>query len=229
MPNQSFWSTLPGILTALAGVIAALATLVGALTSSGLIKRKPSVPAASASEPAATKPAAAAATPKITALRSAPAVLSDAQLDAMLGRLGFFDKVRNAAAAGIVHRYEPQVVGSDQVIVDRATGLMWQKGGSDRAMTADGDYVDRLNRERFAGFTDWRMPTAEEAMSLMEPQAAGDGPHIAPVFQRGINFIWTADRRPDGRGWLLYFYDGTIAAEPLTFNGWLRAVRTIAE
>jgi len=65
---------------------------------------------------------------------------------------------------------------------------MWQKGGSSGLMTFTDakQYAHRINSEKFAGFNDWRLPTVEEAMSLMEPQAY-DGPHINPKFQRGIN------------------------------------------
>jgi hypothetical protein len=85
-------------------------------------------------------------------------------------------------------------------------------------------YVGGLNAERFAGFGNWRLPTLEEAMSLMEPQAF-DGVHFTPVFRRSQSFIWTGDRVTNGRSWVLYFHDGTLGAENPNFNAWVRAVR----
>ncbi|MCB9501891.1 MAG: DUF1566 domain-containing protein [Deferribacteres bacterium] len=31
-------------------------------------------------------------------------------------------------------------------------------------------YIDSLNKANFAGYSDWRLPTLEEAMTLMEPE-----------------------------------------------------------
>ena len=55
-------------------------------------------------------------------------------------------------------------------MTDAATGLMWQKEGSDESVTWVGtkEYAESLNREHFAGYADWRIPTAEELASLLE-------------------------------------------------------------
>ena len=78
-------------------------------------------------------------------------------------------------------------------------------------------YNNRLNAEKFAGFNNWRLPTLEEAMLLMEAEMS-DRVHIDEVFERGINFIWTSGRANYGRIWVLYFYDGEIGFEPGGFN-----------
>lgn len=229
MPKEekSFWSSVPGILTAFGGVIAAIASLIGALYSAGIVggpRGQSSETALARSEPVKPPPGEA------IALRSAPAIVSDAQLDALLGTRGFYEKARNPGGAGVAHRYETRVVGDASVVVDHATRLMWQKGGSQPMTPSDtGGYIASLNTRRFAGFDDWRLPTAEEAMSLMEPRPADDGLHLATAFQRGVNFIWAGDKRPDGRAWVVYFFDGIIQPEQPTFNAWVRAVRTFAE
>jgi hypothetical protein len=158
--------------------------------------------------------------------RSVAATLSNDKINSMLVKHGFYDKIRNASGKGIVHKYEPQAIADAVVVLDHATDLMWQKGGSEDPMTlADAEnYISRLNAERFAGFSDWHLPTLEEAMSLMEPQAYNEL-YIAQVFQMGVTFIWTVDRTTDGRGWVLYFYDGILTPENVNFNAWVRAVR----
>jgi TIR domain/Protein of unknown function (DUF1566) len=158
---------------------------------------------------------------QIKHLRSVAAAFSSDTVNAMLVKHGFYDRIRNASGKGIAHQY----VDDAEVVIDHATGLMWQKAGSNTINLADAtNYINRLNAEKFAGFSDWRLPTLDEAMSLMEPQAY-DQFHIDPVFERGVNFIWTADRTPDGHGWVVYFYDGILAAEKAKFNAWTRAVR----
>jgi uncharacterized protein DUF1566/TIR domain-containing protein len=163
-------------------------------------------------------------------LRSAPTVLSDKELATALVTHSFYDKRMNPAGKGVTHDYAPLVVGDAVVLIDRATGLMWQRDGSERAVTFSSaeESVRRMNVEKVAGFTDWRLPTMEEVGSLMEPQAH-DELHISPAFRRGVNFIWTADRHPNERIWMAYFVDAQFACEKPDFNAWVRAVRSNVE
>ena len=155
--------------------------------------------------------------------------LSSKEVFSIIVKHDFYDKRLNPSGKGIEHKYKTKVIGDAVVVMDHTTNLMWQKGGSERQINFDKaeDYIKRLNTERFAGFSDWRLPTMEEAMSLMEPKAY-DEFHISPVFQSGVNFIWTAGRKPDGRYLMIYFYDGILATESPQFNAWVRAVRLIA-
>jgi hypothetical protein len=166
------------------------------------------------------------------ALRGAAATLTDAQIDAMLTRLNFYEADRNPSGAGIAHRYEPRVIGDAVVVVDRATGLMWQKGQSDDGMgMADADaYIARLNAQKYGGFTDWRLPTLEEAMTLVEPKLSG-GLHIAPQFKPEAIRIWTSDREANGPNrYEIGLTDGVIFSAPpdsatTIVTVWVRAVR----
>ena len=56
------------------------------------------------------------------------------------------------------------------VVVDTINGLMWQQSGSDTIMKFEEveGYIRRLNEQTFAGFSAWRLPTLEEAMSLTQ-------------------------------------------------------------
>lgn len=242
--GSSFWTTIPGILTALAGVLAAVGSLVATFNKAGLLGRRgrgdgaaaagdesgkgsgktldASGPSGSGATPASEGPAAAP-----TAVRSAPAVLSSGKVGAMLVRLDYFEKRRNPAGKGVTHLYSARVIGEAVVVDDGATGLTWAKEASPRPLTLEKaqTYLDDLNGRRFAGYTDWRLPTAEEAMSLMEPRPSDDF-YLAAPFSRSGNFIWTADRPPEGGGWVVYFYDAVLAVESEAFNAWVRAVRS---
>lgn len=70
-------------------------------------------------------------------------------------------------------------------VVERRTGLMWQRN-VDLPSADLGDaltHIEKLNRQRFAGFDDWRIPTLEEAATLLEPRRS-DAAHLYldPVF-----------------------------------------------
>ena len=84
-----------------------------------------------------------------------------------------YDKSLYWMGKGINHLYELQEINGDKIVIDHATGLTWQQSGSSEQITYQStpNYINRLNRERFANFDDWRLPTLEEAMSLVEVKA----------------------------------------------------------
>ena len=99
MSRPSFWSTVPGILTALAGLLTAAGSLAGALYSAGIIGRKRDAPTAAETpaipESTVAKPTSTATPAPVTRLRREPATLSGGAIDAMLLNHGFYDKARN--------------------------------------------------------------------------------------------------------------------------------------
>lgn len=125
------------------------------------------------------------------------------------------------------------VNNGDGTVLDRATGLMWQQGGSDRCMSYDRaqSYVKQLNRERYAGYGDWRLPTVPELMSLLEPEKMNGELSIDPVFSGNQKWCWSADLEPGcgpwGAAWIV-FYKGCKVYELCQdiAAGYVRAVRT---
>ncbi len=104
-----------------------------------------------------------------------------------------------------------------EVIVDHATGLMWQKFGSPHSMSyADAqEYIKQLNRERFAGYNDWRLPTVEELLSLIEEKKQSNELYIDPIFERKQSWCWSADKRRSNNGspestWYVHFDFGNV-------------------
>ena len=223
MAEESIWSSLPTVLTAIGGVLTAAATLVGALYSAGIIgKTRPS-----AAEPRADKEATRGS-PAVTA-RCVPGVLSTDQVKVTLVRRGIYDARWNASAVPQSSSYEAQVVGDALVVADRARGLLWERSGSPRPLTFEDaeEYVLRLRSRVFAGFADWRLPTLEEAGALLTPELHG-GLHLEPAFEKSAPFVWTHDRHPGDRIWMVYFLEGLIDSERPSFHAWVRAVRSAA-
>ena len=56
----------------------------------------------------------------------------------------------------------------DGTILDVTTNLLWEQGRSPYPGTWNEaqDYVNSLNRKTFTGFSDWRLSTVNELMSL---------------------------------------------------------------
>ncbi len=171
------------------------------------------------------KPAPRSGRPK---LRSKP--LQDFSEDAvkeMLGDRGFFDSDWNGAGKGVAHAYEINDRDGDKVVTDSDTGLMWQQSGSAKSMSFESakKYVQGLNKNKHAGFNDWRLPTLEEAMSLMEPKKNEAGLYIDPKFDSNQEWIWTADKKSASRAWAVYFDYGLCSHLPVDIDTFVRAVR----
>ena len=140
---------------------------------------------------------------------------SKASVKDMLERHNFFCKeygwskgYSNPSGSGFHNKFEEQEDG--EVIYDHASGLMWQKSGSYKCMDYDKAkaYVDQLNHNRFAGYDNWRLPTLEEAMSLMEPTENNDRLYINSVFDKNQAWIWTSDLYNVWSGWVVDFSSG---------------------
>ncbi|MBN1930744.1 MAG: DUF1566 domain-containing protein [Desulfobacterales bacterium] len=138
--------------------------------------------------------------------------LAESDAKQMVKKNEFYDSDWNSSGKGIEHLYyEPTSIYKDKVVCDFATGLMWQQNGSTKGYW-DGEYVRKLNNMKFAGYNDWRLPTLEEAMSLMEPKKHGNL-YIDPVFDSKHRRIWTSDQSaaaPEGKigSWVVFFDAG---------------------
>lgn len=143
----------------------------------------------------------------------------------MLRRYNFFDRRCHPAGKGLNHLYEPREIGYFDVIVDHATALMWLPSGTETAVSlADAQrHIARLNFHRYAGFSDWRLPTTEEAMSLMAPQPR-DFLHIHAFFSQRQRSIWTADQT-GSRVWVADYLNGTLDTALPEQKHYVRAVR----
>lgn len=110
-----------------------------------------------------------------------------------------------------INRFTMRSLHHGEVVIDRSTGLMWQQIVSSQRMAYSMamDWIKDLNRRGFAGFSDWRLPNLEEAMTLLERFPNSDGLYIDPVFpsQKRL-WIWTSEKKDANLVWYVNFNYG---------------------
>jgi hypothetical protein len=118
-----------------------------------------------------------------------------------------FTQVRDVWLQASIGDIENQYVNNeDGTVTDRKTGLMWLKSYEIRENIVETrDYVQRLNQNKFAGFSDWRIPTLNEIASLVakKPSAklnSGRESYLDAIFDARPYcwYLWSADRLPEG-------------------------------
>jgi len=135
-----------------------------------------------------------------------PAIIGEDDLGAIMWRWNFYEseynpdgRFANAFAAG----------PHPDTVLDQRTGLMWQRGGIDiGSIRQIQRQAKELNGKRFGGFDDWRLPSLEEAMSLMEPRKNAKGVYLALCFSKEQPFIFVAAQRKPGGYWFVDFKQG---------------------
>jgi hypothetical protein len=112
-------------------------------------------------------------------------------------------------------------------VTNRATGLTWEKGGSKLRTYAEAEkYIQDLKDKKFGGYDDWRLPTIEELLSLLEKEKQSNNLYINPIFDSKQAWCWSADRLPSSGGaWYVYFYLGNVFWDLLDGKNCVRGVR----
>ena len=156
--------------------------------------------------------------------------LSEDEVSYMLKSYNFFDKNKNKQGIGFDNQFDTQEINGFKVIVDHRAGLMWQQSSSPKSMWFDQakNWIERLNRERHAGYRDWRIPTLEEAMSLMQRRNGNGGElFVNPLFNQKQGGIWTSDLIAGGAlAWVVFFNYGSCYANCFDLDNYVLAVRS---
>ena len=190
-------------------------------------------------EAAAVEPSAGPTGVRVR-LRSEPNMLSVKHIVQMIRDRGFshpYDLSEYELAGRFIgdfqHDYEPRTINGEQVVVDHATGLMWQAFGSSKPLVpwqAAKNFVQELNQQEYGGFSDWRLPTIEELASLLEPEKKNGSLHIDPVFGSKQHSCWSADQatvKSSRPAWVVYFRDGAVGYGTGGPRRYVRAVRSL--
>jgi serine/threonine-protein kinase len=104
-------------------------------------------------------------------------------------------------------RYTPwnfTVIGR-QLALEKNSGLYWQRRGS--GFTLDWrqakEYVSHLNSINWQGRNSWRLPTLDEARTILSPPLHGVRCSGWPLFDDTIHWLWTSDHCTGKQAWMV--------------------------
>ncbi|MFH1718532.1 MAG: DUF1566 domain-containing protein, partial [Planctomycetota bacterium] len=133
---------------------------------------------------------------------------------------------------GPAHGENDLVDNGDGTVTDRATGLMWMRADSGKAMNWAKALEYAADLE-FAGYDDWRLPSVKELQSVVDYRRAPDardssarGAAIDPVFRltEVESWFWTSTTHiENGFGYYVCFGQAlsarTWAGKPMNAHG----------
>lgn len=112
---------------------------------------------------------------------------------------------------------EPRFAVDDAVVADRLTQLMWSRNAAPETfpMTWDEAFraIDRMNRQSWLGYADWRLPEYRELFSLISHRTLNPAlPHPNPFNEVFSGYYWTATtcRRLPREAWYVHLGGGRV-------------------
>ncbi|MCF6291412.1 MAG: DUF1566 domain-containing protein [Desulfobacterales bacterium] len=151
-------------------------------------------------------------------LRSRPAFIREEEINDLVLAHNFFESRINPS--GNFSKYLIDNL-DNRTVSEQVTGLVWQRAGSGllshRKALA---WCAERNKARFGNRDTWRLPTIEEALSLLTPEKNETGFYLHPCFSAEQGYILTGDRRKPGGHWFVDFRQATLFwAAGTTFGG----------
>lgn len=163
---------------------------------------------------------------------SNPQTLTMDEVQSMIRENGYYGRMRNGTGRGFQNDFS--LITEGKVVYDSASNLYWQQSGSQDQMSLilASEYIKQINEEKWAGYSDWRLPTLEEAMTLMEPERIQSSKYpfwafqIDSIFDSRQEYVWTSDVYSNSFNYLVNYYWGFLSYDDIYGSGsYVRAVR----
>ncbi len=101
-------------------------------------------------------------------------------------------------------RQDFKVIGP-LIAFEENSGLYWQRRGSGFTLDRQqaGEYIAHLNSIRWQGRSSWRLPTLEEAVTILSPPLHEESCSSWPLFDGTVHWLWTADHCTKKQAWMV--------------------------
>ena len=115
------------------------------------------------------------------------------------------------------------------IVTDSKTQLMWDRRETS-SMTHEEAvaHIVQLNKDKFGGFADWRLPECDELLTLVDRTKHEPAVDTDAFPDCKSSWYWSATSAaysPADCAWLVYFYDGDCGWGSRSNYGFVRAVR----
>ncbi len=160
------------------------------------------------------RPAAIKIEPVVFLLRHECKALDEGEVSEMLKAKNIFDAERNPGG-DFQHEYTTNNVAGLLLIFDRATNLVWtqQQNSVKMNLLKSMQWIESLNNVGYGGVGKWRLPSVEEAASLLKKNTDDGKLFLDAVFGGDIKVIWTGDSFKGSESWVVDFQKGMIKHE----------------
>jgi len=130
-------------------------------------------------------------------------------------------------------RWIARTIGGDDIVLDRATGLMWAADGNaagcnNGALITWANAIIYAEALNFAGFTDWRLPNITELISIIARDIRNPTIKEPPFVNTNMaNDYWSATTyfTDTLKAWNVLFSNGDTVTVVKTNTAYLRCVR----
>lgn len=99
---------------------------------------------------------------------------------------------------------------SSKVLLDKNTNLMWNGISSEYIeYNQTKNYIEELNSNHYGGYSNWRLPTTEELLSIISTERNSDGNYISELFTLKGNYpnidVWSSDSFVNADPWIVRY------------------------
>lgn len=129
-------------------------------------------------------------------------------------------------------RFIAKTIGGNDVVIDRATGLMWAADAAEKGCAYNATLtwvlgIQYANDLDFAGFTDWRMPNINELVSIINYNTYNPTAYTDFFLNTTLDIYWSSTPVASilTFRWGVRFDTGFSNRTNSTFTCYLRCVR----
>jgi tRNA A-37 threonylcarbamoyl transferase component Bud32 len=133
------------------------------------------------------------------------------EMEILIKRYNFFESKLNKKG-NFKSFYEVKKRKNVSVVMDYPAGLMWynEKSPGNMDFKKAEKWIKDLNQQEYGGYSDWRIPTLEEAASLLRKRQNKQGLYVERTFSGNQKIIWTQDRFSANSLWVVNFDKGWV-------------------